>query len=234
MQKPHLRLIQRSRGIDEAIIFLNGYQSKYESDEKLWTESLNCAGWQGAIYHLWWDAGSEYGRKYAMSPLGVIPVINEVAHSYPHWRMVLKRAESTGFRYFPSLLSSISEPIASVIGYSLGGRVIHYGMKKFQPWKAQTTVKDLILVAGAIRTIEWEVIADKITGNIHNFYNRQDKTLNDEFSLYGLYKYQPCGIHPIKTQCKNIRNHNLTRVINTSSHDLKTYLRSLPRYELFD
>jgi hypothetical protein len=140
MKKPNIKQIQPSHGVNEAIIFLNGYQSKYEHNSDIWVKYLRRAKWSGSVYKLWWDAGSEYGRKYSMSPLGAIPQINklkicdgrginEIAHSYPHWRIISKRAKLTGLRYFSSLLSSIPESRVSVIGYSLGCRVIHYGMQ---------------------------------------------------------------------------------------------------------
>ena len=62
MRKPRLQLIERSQRQEEALIFLNGYQMKYEKNGKLWTKYLRQANWQGSIYQLWWDAMAENGR----------------------------------------------------------------------------------------------------------------------------------------------------------------------------
>jgi hypothetical protein len=83
------------------------------------------------------------------------------------------------------------------------------------------------LLAGAIRTIKWDVPAEQITGKLHNFYNYQDKILKREFSHFGIYKYKPCGIHPIKSELQNIENHDITAVMNTPEHDLRGYLKAL-------
>ena len=147
-----------------------------------------------------------------MSPLGGIPILNEVVHSYPHWQMIVKRAKISGLKYLPSLISSIPETQISLIGYSLGCRIIHYGMLKYKPTISLNAVNNIILLAGAIRTIKWEAIAGKIRGNVYNFYNRNDLVLNDYFSQFGLYPYQSCGIHAIKTHSRKIKNAVLYQV----------------------
>lgn len=230
MEKPYLQLIRSSRKTDEALIFLDGYQSKYKNDNRLWSKYLDRADWQGSIYRLWWDAGCDYGRKYLMSPLGYIPIVNELAHSYPHWRMVVKRAEVSGLKFLPSLISSIPERNVSLIGYSLGCRLIHYGINRFEPKRSSTSIKNIILLAGAIRTIKWEKIAKKIDGNIYNLHNNNDWILNNLFTQFGLYMYKPCGVSPIKSRHEKIKNIDITRQINTQSHDLKNYLRILSRH----
>ncbi|MEA5536527.1 DUF726 domain-containing protein [Crocosphaera sp. XPORK-15E] len=230
MQKPYIKLIQANKGRNEALIFVNGYQMKDNENSKLWSSYLRRANWKGSIYQLWWDSGSEYGRKYSMSPLGKIPILNELVHSYPHWRMVLKRAKISGSKYLPSLLLSIPENEVSFIGYSLGCRLIHYGLQEFDSRLSLTSLKNIILLAGAIRTIRWEKIAINITGKIYNLYNRDDDVLNYLFTHFGAYPYKPCGVKKIKTQCQNIENIDITQLINTKSHDLELYLKVLTKF----
>ncbi|AFZ44273.1 hypothetical protein PCC7418_2111 [Halothece sp. PCC 7418] len=93
MQKPNIKLIQNSKGSNQALVYCNGYTMKHNNNSQLWCHYLRKAHWNGTIYQLWWDSGSSLGRKYAMSPLGNIPMFNEVAHAYPHWKMVVKRAK---------------------------------------------------------------------------------------------------------------------------------------------
>lgn len=195
---------------------------KYTNNYELWSAHLRQAGWKGSIYQLWWDSGSEYGRKRA-TPLGYVPIINKLNY-YPHWRMVVKRAKITGSRYLSSIISSIPENCVSLIGYSLGCRVIYYGLQEYKTSLSTTLIDDVVLLAGAIRTIGWENIAIKTTGDIYNFYNRNDSVLNEEFRHYGIYKYKPCGVCPIKTRSENCMNIDITKLINTRSHDIKKYL----------
>lgn len=235
MKKPYIKLIQASQGIDEALVFLNGYKMKYEKNSKLWSTYLRRANWKGSIYQLWWDSGSKYGLKYCMSPLGSIPILNELGslvHHDPHWRMVLNRAKEGGLRYLPALISSIPENKISFIGYSLGCRFIYYGLRSKKTNRLTSkSINDIILLGGAIRTIGWDDVASKIDGNVYNFYNINDPILNVLFSYLGLYKYKPCGINPIKTRCKNIKNVNVTTPIRADSHKLKVYLRSLTQHD---
>lgn len=231
MQKPYIKLIQANQGSNKALIFVNGYQMKYDKNSKLWSFYLRQANWKGSIYQLWWDSGSKYGRKYFMSPLGKIPILNELVHSYPHWRMVLERAKISGSKYLYSMLSSIEENEVSLIGYSLGCRLIHYGLQGFDSKLSSKSIKNIILLAGAIRTIRWGKISVNITGKIYNLYNRDDDVLNYVFTHFGAYKYKPCGVTRIKSKCKNIENIDITKFMNTSSHDLKLYLKALTKFD---
>lgn len=233
MENPVIRKIQSSQGSNEALVFFNGYQMKNDDKAPLWCHYLRQAGWQGAIYQFWWDSGSPFGRKYKMSPLGNIPVVNELVHSYPHWKLVLKRAEITGLHYFPRILSELPEPSISCIGYSLGCRVIYYGLQSSKFSLMQSPVKNVILLAGAIRVIGWENSAEKIRGKIFNCYNEKDSILNNEFRHWGFYEHKPCGVIPIRSKHKKIINLNITKLMNSHSHDLKKYLKILPELHLF-
>lgn len=227
MQKPYLQRIVN--GKDKAMIFLNGYQMKYEKNSALWADKLRQANWHGAIYQLWWDSGSYYGMKN-MSPLGNIPILNsKYIHLYPHWQVILKRAKNTGLTYFSSLISCIPETQISLIGYSLGCRVIHYGMLNYKPDSKIHSLENIYLLAGAIRTIRWDEIADKISGKVHNFYNKKDFVLRDYFSIKGTYVYKPCGLSPIKSQHHGIRNVNITNIVNTQKHELLISLNTLAK-----
>jgi len=231
MKKPYIKQIKPSQGKDEALVFLNGYQQRDKDNRSRWCKYLRDAGWKGSIYQLWWDGGSKEGRKRAMSPLGHIPVLNGYIHYYPHWKMVVKRATISGSKYLPSLLSKIAETKISFIGYSLGCRVIHYGMQKFNPKSSGKTIDNIFLLAGAVHTTKWEKIAPKIEGKIYNFYNKRDWTLNWAFSHFRLYNKKPCGISPIKTNSKNIKNIDITKIVNTKSHSLGKNLKMLDRFD---
>ncbi len=228
MQNPYIKLIKPNQGRNEALIFINGYRMKYEENSELWSSYLRRSNWKGSIYQLWYDSGSEKGRK-SMSPLGQIPGINRV-HYYPHWRIALERAKVSGSEYLHSLLLSIPENEVSLIGYSLGCRLIHYGLQQFDSRLSSTSLKNIILLAGAIRTIRWENIAINITGKIYNLYNRDDRDLKKWFTNLGTY-YKPCGVTKISAKCRNIENIDITKLMNTSSHDLELYLKALTKFD---
>jgi Protein of unknown function (DUF726) len=227
MQSPYIQKIESGKQ-DEAIIFLNGYQTKDINNKDVWSSSLRMAGWEGSIYQLWWDSGSEYGRKYTVSPLRPLPAEN-IIHSYSHWKRILQRAKVSGQKYFFQLLSSISESQISLIGYSLGCRVIHYGMPSLSSESHGTSIKNIFLLAGAIRTINWQETVTRTHGGLYNFYNRNDKVLKHYFSHFGLYHHKPCGLTSIKSDSKKIRNIDITMRIQTDEHSLSTYLSLLSR-----
>lgn len=230
MQDPYIQCIAKGEG--KALVFLNGYRMKYEENGEIWTAHLRQSNWQGAIYQLWWDAGSIYGIKN-MSPLGRIPIANEIIHGYPHWQVIIKRAKTTGLKYFQSLIASIPETQISLIGYSLGCRVIHYGMLNYKPESSTKSIQNIYLLAGAIRTIKWDEIANKISGKVYNFYNANDHVLREYFSIKGTYKHKPCGLSPIRSTSHGIQNTNITKVVNTQKHDLIIYLIALEGFNYF-
>jgi hypothetical protein len=233
MENPVIRRIQSYQSSNEALVFFNGYQMKDDDNAQLWCHYLRKAGWQGAIYQFWWDSGSSFGKKYKMSPLGNIPIVNELAHSYPHWQLVLKRAKITGLHHFSRILSELPELSIYFIGYSLGCRVIYYGLQSSKSSLIQNQVKNVILLAGAIRVIGWENSAEKISGKIFNCYNEQDSILNNEFRHWGFYQHKPCGIIPIRSKHKKIVDLNITKLINSHSHSLENYLKNLPKLLFF-
>lgn len=233
MKKPYIKQVQAPKKQEEAIVFVDGYMSEYKNiNTILMTEFLRKQNWQGAIYRFCWDAGSQDGMKYSFSPLGQIPLIGEAIHIYPHWRMVVERGKKSGLKFFPKIIASLPEQQVSLMGYSLGCRVIHYGMLAFNPELSNVTIKNLFLFAGAIRRIRWGKSAQKITGNIYNFYNRNDDTLEQYFTQFGLYPHKPCGIAPIRESHLKIKNIDITSSMGTHSHDLEHYLRGSKIHQL--
>jgi|GEM_PF-1526916 len=216
MDEPRLMLVESSQGIDEALVFIDGYFSQgREQLKESWISAIRQAGWQGSIYHLWWDASER-----SVTTAAKLLVIGQ-------WKMAKNRAERTGNDYlFQKLSEEIKESYVSLMGYSLGARVIFYGLKSSSiQLKA---VKNVIFLAGAIsRNKEWNEVTSKLTGKIINIYNREDETLKYIYTSGQFSNHSACGIRPIEFDHTKIVNVDATSLISSSSHSGKHYRRIL-------
>ncbi|MFB2877822.1 DUF726 domain-containing protein [Floridanema aerugineum] len=206
MDKPYTSFVEPSQGRDEALVFLNGWRTKYIQNQDIWCTSIRKAGWKGSIYQLWWDSGTD---EYPPTPI--------------HWEIIRGRSKTIAKHYLTDLLRSIPEQKISLIAHSLGARIIHYGLE-VPPNTYSKEVNNVILLGGAARTIKWDDLVFSISGKLINFYNCNDKVLNYWFRWGGAYKYSPCGIHPIDSLHSRVKNCDLTALMNTHEHDLERYL----------
>lgn len=220
MKKPYLIQIEPSLGKQEALIFIDGYLSQgatQAEDNGHWWWIIRKAGWKGSIYHLWWDASEFNTLLQSMLIFGV--------GALPHWQKHKARAKKVGIEYAPELFSHLSEKTVSLVGFSLGARVVYYIMRDWP--ESSVSLHDVILLAGAIRrgnSKDWGLAASHITGHLLNIYNSNDWVLNKLCKSLE-FNRSPCGIQPIKEYHPRIINLNGTELMNTSEHSESSYLR---------
>ena len=217
MDRPYLDRLENSRGnSSKAIIFIRGYLSENnfeEATEDRWKQALRQAGWNGSIYHLWWESGGDSWKHYRFQL---------------RWEQIKSKAKRVGRDYLNDLVSTIPEKSISLVGYSLGVRIIYYGMESWD--SSKKVLKDAILLGGAVaRDKSWGSKTSSLAGRVINIYNSEDQTLSWWYKTGELYRNNPCGLKPIKEQHHKIINVDVTSLIGTSSHSDKHYLGVLPQ-----
>lgn len=231
MDKPILTKISETQGIDEAIIVIKGYLSDNTDSEEVFDDyvgRLRNAGWQGSIYHLWWDASNEGGLVQSVSSA---PLLGVVGAGMPpiivvgllgarwHWAKVKDRAKRTGRDHALSLIKSeITESKVSLLGHSLGARVAYYLMRTAVC--ESFTFENVYLLGGAVRrdsSKEWGYVAGAVSGSLVNVHNKKDKILSKFYRAAEL-RQNPCGRKPIKREHVKIDNVDARYIINSSSH----------------
>ena len=137
MDRPYLERLENSRAnSSKAIIFIRGYMSENsfeEATEDRWRQALRQAGWNGSIYHLWWESGGDSWKHYRFQL---------------RWEQIKSKAKRVGRDYLNDLVSTIPEKSISLIGYSLGVRIIYYGIESWD--SSKKVLKDAILLGGAV------------------------------------------------------------------------------------
>lgn len=215
MDKPFLVPIESSQELPEALVLIRGYISENSfttNIEEKWRTAVRQSGWKGSIYHLWWESSSNS--------------LWNIGRLHLRWEQVKSRAKQVGRDHLAKLVSNIPEKSVSLIGYSLGVRIIYHGIESWS--ESKKILNNAILLGGAVRrNKEWGVKASRLTGQIVNFYNSDDQVLLYLFKIGELYLKSPCGLKPIKDYHPKIINVDATALIGTSDHSELHYLRVL-------
>jgi hypothetical protein len=213
MESPELRLLSRPGDSSKALVFIDGYLSEDKVRNNL-LYALSNAGWQDALYHLWWDSGL---FESSLMGLGI-----------GHWHKTKSRATRVGRDYLPHLITNqIPENNVSLIAHSLGARVAYYCMDVWSD--KQHCLQNVILLSGAVRrdsSKDWGYVASQIRGNLINVYSSDDKVLKYAFKMAEAGN-NACGRKPIKEYHPKIFNEDATYIIG-SSHNLSKSFNYLP------
>lgn len=242
MDSPIITLLQEPRGRQESLVLVKGYLSDEDlagETQEAWVTCLREAGWRGAIYHLWWDgsndasligygstgmaAGGAVGRTVGAigGPAGSAAggVVGGIVGGRLHWSKTKRRAKRTGRDHAGSLIQRQVKPTPiSVMGFSLGARVVYYIAREL-PYSG-LVIKDVYLIGGAVRrdsSKDWGEVASNIDGLLVNVYNKKDKILS-KFYRTAEWGQSPCGRKEIKERHSRIRNVDARYIINSSSH----------------
>lgn len=253
MKRPRVHKVLESTGPDHAVVFVRGWTSKH-SDEKSqqeeWANAIRTAGWNGAVYHLWWDAMGKASRarrvgRGAAAGVAVGAVAGPIGaamggfvgsmaggavgfdgHFHKSWR----RAKKTGKGFAAEAIADrVTESAISLVGFSLGARVIYSMLTK--GGGDRLPIADVVLLGGAIRrdsSHDWEGAAEAIEGNLLNLHSKHD----DVLKLLKIRRFgeASCGLKPIKNKKKHPRILNKDVSDEVRAHEGLDYLAQIPLF----
>lgn len=209
MDAPQLVPLLPTLGPDHALILIQGYMSEHDTvdEEGKWATALREAGWTGAIYHLWWDASSIEGALWS-GPL----IVN-------HFGKVKSRAKRVGRDHLLGLLAlDVQESSVSLLGFSMGARIVYYGLLEARHHNLD--IIDAYLMSGALRrdsSKKWHKAVEGCQGLLINVHNKSDDVLTRLYKPIA-WGQNPCGRKPIKYSHPRIVNIDARYVVNSSSH----------------
>jgi hypothetical protein len=162
MDKPWIESVSPSLGINEALVFANGYLTENCTESyhhNYLVDSLRKSGYKGAIYYLWWDSSNKRNLYGAISQFGIGVL--------PHFCKHKKRAKRVGKFSFENLIRlEVLESEVSLIGHSLGARVIYYCGIDWS-FNHARKLRNVFLLGGAIsRNAKWEQVTSHCTGDL--------------------------------------------------------------------
>uniref|UniRef100_A0A0N5B3F4 Transmembrane and coiled-coil domain-containing protein 4 n=1 Tax=Strongyloides papillosus TaxID=174720 RepID=A0A0N5B3F4_STREA len=158
-------------------------------------------------------AGLMSAVAWPMGLLGIADIIDNP------WNVCMSRSEEVGELLCDVLMKRIhgQKPV-SLIGYSIGARVIFYCLLKMVDSNdSEGIIEDVILLGTPVTasTEEWEKVSKVVSGRIINGYSTTDwilsflyRTMNVQFSI--------AGISPIEVgNCykKKVINHDLSKIV---------------------
>ncbi len=200
------------RGRDRVLVYVGGYLSQDDEgpgDLAPWVAGLRTAGWEGRMVQLWWDASNAKG---AARRLGI-----------GHWGKVVHRAEAVGRDHGPRLLACLPEPEVTLVGFSLGARVVFETLCRIGPGR----VRDAVLVGGAVDRDhkpperDWVRAGDAVSHRLLTVANRHGAVLQGLYRRRHKFLWKgtsPVGLKPVDVFHPKIEHHDLTDAIDSASH----------------
>jgi GTP-binding protein EngB required for normal cell division/uncharacterized protein (DUF697 family) len=218
MEPPFITQFEPTKGSDEALIIVRGFRGEGNFRKEIadyWMLSIREIGWRGSVYYLWWDASDPDNFNNILA--------------VPKWKKSKDRAKRVGTIYFKHLVEKeVPEKSISLIGHSLGARVIYYALKECSSTTQE--IKDVILLGGAIReNKDWQYVASNLSGRIFNLYNSKDPVLKTTYKIGEFFlSSDPCGLVPIEKHDSKIINLNVESMVEKSHSEL-SYLHALKK-----
>jgi Protein of unknown function (DUF726) len=204
-----------------ATIAISGWLSQEDEMQGAWSNLVNFKQ-QANTFALRWDSGTlkkmlkkelyltffHAVKLIVSSPMNKIIHLAGLLQSNP-FKKRAKKAEITGNLLADTIIAKkLGNCCISLIGFSLGTRVIYYCLQRLQ--EKGYFVHDVILLGGAAPCDQdkWNLCRKAVTGRFVNNYSKTDKVLSLLYSLSKLEK--AIGNWPLNVY--NAENYDMTDI----------------------
>ena len=116
----------------------------------------------------------------------------------------------------------------SLIGFSLGARVIYYALKTLSELaESRVFIQDVILLGGAVQNDAntWAELLTQVAGRAINVYSRHDLVLKGVYSLAMLGKSRPVGQGPVP--CCGMQNFDASSYVKGHKEHTRKLAKTL-------
>lgn len=215
--------LEKIKGVSSlsTTIVVSGWLSQDDEMNDSWVNIISNE-LQGHTLALRWDSGSaqKLVKKELLSSavhsigLLVATPIFKVAHlamllTVNPFKKRAKKAETTGYVLADLIHSKmLGNACISLVGFSLGTRVIYFCLQRLQELGCQ--VHDVLLLGGAapLNVEIWKKCRKTVTGRLINTYSKTDKILSRLYSLSRLEK--AIGNWPLEVE--GVENFDVTEI----------------------
>jgi len=215
METPVLHKIKTKHKTDnsKALIFIPGMCSEEKTIGGKYTDAIAKAGWNGEMYHLWWDS-SHWETVIQHLVLGLAPGVLKI-------KSIHKSAKKTGRNHLPSLLRNrLPGKRITFVAQSLGAYILYKLFKKPDDYPVSNPIDDVILLGGALskKKSKWERTTFRI---FYNVFSEHDKVLKGwKYVIRPLRQksqVSPCGRREVKTKyISSVVNIDMTDIVGDS------------------
>jgi hypothetical protein len=230
-------------GTGTGVIFVNGFLSEAEEGFQDWQDGVRAKWSRRPWYSVRWEASklAKLGRMLAIdasgasmhafakklsaraarkaaskfNPLTWAMLVAEMAGN--PWHTAMVKASMTGI-LVADLLCRTAPREYTLMGHSLGARVIAYALQALSTRSGRPVVRDVYLLGGAIDRTDkamWNNAAKAVSGTIHNCYSRNDKVLQYAYRGANAMLSDPIGIGPISGRNPKIRNWDFSNAVRS-------------------
>lgn len=240
----HIALKYQYKGLKElpalnATLVISGWSSEADDIKNEW-QGLTATG---AVYGLVWEAGSFLSSAWKFvkgaSPRVIRLVAKGVSKASPYAKTAVIGAVCVCLRDFTiacqnatitgkQLARHIQEHVfgfvpISLIGFSMGCRVIYYCLKELSRTSNKCYIQDVILLGGAAKNdpVLWDRLLKCVAGRAINVYSSRDDTLKYCYRSYMIFKPPPIGLGPVL--CTRMENFDASGYI-TGHQDHRKHL----------
>lgn len=227
----------KNSGKSGKTVFVNGFLQQREDDFEDWLDGHLACFPQERLYGLTWASKDLYelgrilgsgvfseaakqmliriGKKGTkkFNPLG--PLVTILGLAGNPWHVAMVRAAKTG-AVLADAICRTRERRFTLVGHSLGCRVIFYALQALSLKPGAKKVDDVILLGGAVGKDDergWGIAAKTINGQIANCYSENDGVLSKLYRIANANLSHPIGISPIPLQGRQIQNLDCSRFI---------------------
>ncbi len=240
MDIPKLHYVQSSSVKDpgKAIIIVPGLCSESSDIGERYSEAIFAAGWDGEVYHLWWDSSSweSIVSKYVIPAVIFKPVLTPISLAVK-LRMIRKHAKKSGRDYLRVFMNKrLQGKRITFVAHSLGAYMVYKMFKKTAKYPIDNPLEDLILLGGAVsrKKDKWRRTKFK---TLYNVFSENDSVLIGwkYFSRAGQLKMpvSPCGRRVIEREyVSNVVNIDVTSLVKSSHTEYeKVFTKEMLSYK---
>lgn len=226
-----VRKISNGPGIGPAVVCIDGFLTQgTKGIEKEWIAGLSSTFPKNPWYHIEWESktladlgklaglglhrnGIPYLAKLAKKAMkkpsmGFGSVLTGLHFLRNPWHIAMVKAMMTGAMIADMLCRTTQKREFTLIGHSLGARVIFYALEALATRTGRPRLAHAILLGGAVgHTREpWEDATKAVSGKIINCFSLNDDVLRYLYTAGTAFTSDPVGRIPIPSRSPQIAN----------------------------
>ena len=231
-------ILKKSGESDHVVIFVNGFLSEGDGEALDWCRGLEGRFVGSSWWYLRWEGKNllKLGQKLAslivMKELSLGAGSNLSLINNP-WHSAMLNAQKAGV-LLAEMIARCESKRFTLMGHSLGGRVIHFALQALAKKGGPPLVDDAVLMGAAVGNTDladWEAACSAVSGTLYNCYSRNDDVLRYIYRFANLWQSRPAGLSASEMAIANLVEMDFTSQIlghNEWKKNLPTVLQRLP------